>query len=199
MADENREKRELAEWFNANRDRTRISYARLAREAGVGVATLHRMSGKSTESTTFPKLPHIKAVARVFGVAPPPLFQDGDSLSTGFQEDGATRLQETRGEAFDPNISEWEVRDDAMRLMGYLPGDKVRVDASLAPRDGDAVIAQLYSPDHMTAQTALRLFRAPGYVLTASPDPRVTDAREVGKNALVMGVVVHSWRDRLAS
>lgn len=203
MVGENQEKRELAEWFNLHRERMGISYGKLSRASGVGVATLHRMAGKSTETASFPKIQHIKAVARIFGVAPPPIFQDGADYGPGFQEDGAVQVQPGKGEesngGFDPNISEWEVRDDAMRLMGYLPGDKLRVDGRLQPRDGDAVIAQLYSADHKSAQTALRLFRAPGYVLSANPDPRQADAREIGKNAIIMGVVVHSWRDRLAS
>lgn len=67
------------------------------------------------------------------------------------------------------NASVWTVKTAALQLAGIVPGDKVVLDPDAAPREGDAVIAQLYDWDRVSARTVLRLFQPP-YLVAAAAD-----------------------------
>lgn len=81
----------------------------------------------------------------------------------------------------------------AIELVGYLPGDVILVDLNATPQPGDAVIAQVYDWQKMTAQTIVRVFeRAPPVDLLV-PKSRDASLRAIvadGERVIVKGVIL---------
>jgi len=88
------------------------------------------------------------------------------------------------------------VPDASMQAKGYMDGDILKVDETMTPRDGDVVIANLYATEHRSARNAVRLFKAPDYLVTAAVDTANTEIDLAGKTARIIGVVVESIRRR---
>lgn len=124
-------------------------------------------------------------------------FSDGDAVP--FRADTPeARREQARAQALGagPGVDVWTVRSNALLLAGYLPGDQLLVDSHAADRAraGDIVLAQHYDAQTASAQTILRRFEPP-VLLSASPDPADQGALVVdGRNVLIRGVVVASWR-----
>lgn len=96
-----------------------------------------------------------------------------------------------------PGVDIWTVNTDAMRLAGYLPGDKILVDThkSEITRAGDVVIAQIYNWQSGEVKTVLRRHEPP--VLIA--DSLVEEDRRAlvvdGNNVVIKGKIVAQWRN----
>ncbi|KAB6717737.1 helix-turn-helix transcriptional regulator [Roseobacter sp. TSBP12] len=95
-----------------------------------------------------------------------------------------------------PGVDVWTINTEAMRLGGYLPGDKILLDThkSEITRAGDVVIAQIYNWQSGEVKTVLRRHEPP--VLIA--DSLVEEDRRVlvvdGNNVVIKGKVVAQWR-----
>jgi translation initiation factor IF-1 len=129
-----------------------------------------------------------KAPLELPGEAPP-----------GMAEDGVEPIQQDQEEEnWNGNITEWTVKDASMQVMGYLPGDIVKADARIQPQDGDVVVCNLYTMDGTKARTALRVFKAPSYLMPATTDAKTLEIHEVGKTAAIFGVIFEMRRTRPA-
>lgn len=95
-----------------------------------------------------------------------------------------------------PGVDVWRVKGMALALAGYLPGDWMLVDThqSERTRAGDVVIAQIYNNVEGNASTVLRRFEPP-VLVAASADPTEQRVHVVdGKNVVIRGKVIASWR-----
>ena len=189
---------EVADWLQDIRRRTNLSFDQIGERSGVNSATLYRWTDpKRTEA---PSHASLLAIAEAFGVsmpghrAPPKQFP-------GFSEAGVQRLDPPdRDLPLNPNQSWWRIRDRALELAGYLPGDQILVDQSVAPQPGDGVIAQIYDFEIGAAETVARLFAFP-VLVTRSADPACANSADLIDNARVkiMGTIVRMIRDRKSS
>lgn len=85
------------------------------------------------------------------------------------------------------------LKSNALRLDGYLPGDRLLVDLGQQPQPGDFVVLNIADEESATAETAVRLFQPPAFVPRSFE--RSYDTFVVGDNRIaVMGVVVGSYR-----
>lgn len=92
------------------------------------------------------------------------------------------------------NCDAWTVNSRSLEAVGILPGDVVLVDLSAEPRDGDAVLAQVYDFDRMKAKTVWRRFRQSGDLrllvsasFEAEPEPPLLVN---GRDVAIKGVVL---------
>lgn len=95
-----------------------------------------------------------------------------------------------------PGVDIWEVRSMALSLAGYMPGDKLLVDAHASERckAGDVVIAQIYNWHTGNASTVLRRFEPPVLVAASTqPDDQKVHVVD-GNNVVIKGKVISSWR-----
>ncbi|MGX9389787.1 helix-turn-helix domain-containing protein [Nitrobacteraceae bacterium UC4446_H13] len=92
------------------------------------------------------------------------------------------------------NCDPWTVNSRALEAIGVMPGDIVLVDLSAEPRDGDAVLAQVYDFDRMKAKTVWRRFRQSGdlrLLVSASFEPEAEPPLLVnGRDVAIKGVVL---------
>lgn len=172
-------------------DRSGLKASHLADRLGVARTTILRpLKGEGAANMGWTLLRRISAATGEPLPATPP--------GPGFREDAAPApaAEAERDRALVQllapaarNASLWTVKTDALRLAGILPGDRVVLDADLLPpRNGDAVIAQLYDWD--SARAVLRLFQAP-YLVAASPDPGQHRPITVdGNHVVIKGTIV---------
>lgn len=95
-----------------------------------------------------------------------------------------------------PGVDVWQIRSDALVLMGYMPGDLMLVDSHQAERcrPGDVVVAQRYSAINGTATTLLRRYEPPVLVAAnTTPEDRRVDIVD-GSNVIIRGKVTACWR-----
>lgn len=127
-------------------------------------------------------------------------FSDGDAApfaGQGGQAEKTRSIASALG-GDRPGVDIWTVRGTAMILGGLLPGDEILIDTHLADRAraGDVVIAQHYDAQSGSAKTLLRRFEPP-VLVAASIDPDHLRTLVVdGRNVVIRGVVVGSWRRR---
>lgn len=189
--------RKLAAWMDFHMAKRKLSQNALAEITGIGLTTIHRYCDPDSENE--PRMNNVLKLARYFGDRPPIDLGPGEAGS-GFAEDGVQLISGDPAKPdFSANLSEWLVRDSSMQVMGYMPGDIVTADANLVAKDGDVVVCNLYSMDGTTARTALRVFKAPSYLISVSPDTKDLEIHEVGKTAAIFGVIFESRRLRRAS
>lgn len=179
-------KAEFAAWLLARIDEAGLNQAKVARAIDVSRATLSRWT--KADNTSFPAYKNAAALTRLLKSTPP-----GGLDQFADDEPPADAVEPVAASA--AGARQWRVMDFSMQAAGYLPGDVVTIDARLAPLDGDAVIVELHAPG-APARRALRLWRAPGYILPAPYDPRFIEVHEAGKTAIVEGVVVETVRRR---
>lgn len=184
----------LAAWMEFHMTKRKLSQNALAKVTGIGLTTINRYC--DPESTNQPRTDYVLALARYFGDRPPIDFE-GAGDGGGYAENGVEQV--TVPATFPSNVTEWTVRDSSMQVMGYMPGDIVTADAALAAKDGDVVVCNLYSMDGTSVRTALRMFKAPSYLISASSDRKDLEIHEVGKTAAILGVIFESRRLRHAS
>lgn len=166
----------------------------LAKEAGVAQTTITRLFRDdylgAMNSTTVAK------IASVSGISAPRNLGLADSIAGGFREPEVTPLASPALVESDPHVTEWLVGGGALTLAGYVAGDRIWVHDSMAPEQGDVVLAQVYNLDSGTAETVMRLFNPP-YLTTASISledrkPLLID----GERVLIRGVIIRSERQR---
>ena len=183
----------LAGWMKLHMEKRNLSQNKLAKLTGVSLTTINRYCDPDDEHE--PRIGNIAALSRFFGEKPP--FNIPGEAGPGFAEDGVEAITiDTTAPDWEPNISEWTVKDATMQVMGYLPGDIVMADARIEAQDGDVVVCNLYSMDGTKARTALRVFKAPSYLMPATTDAKNLEIHEVGKTAAVFGVIFEMRRTR---
>jgi transcriptional regulator with XRE-family HTH domain len=169
----------------------------LAKAAQVSASTLSRALNDDRFTTG---IPTIEKVVRATGLPPPEGIgiTKGKLGTGGFREPEATPMPARSSDNdADPNLSEWRLNSRALELAGYLPGDFVELNQTLAPSGDDVVCAQVYDISRGTAETVFRIFDPP-YLVTRSLDERVSRKPLLIDNerVRVVGTVVRSWRLR---
>lgn len=95
-----------------------------------------------------------------------------------------------------PNAAPWRLRTDALESDGYLEGDIIITDASVQPRAGDVVCAQVYDVRAGAAETIFRTFEPP-FLISRSRDPNLRKPLQVDdRSVIIMGTVTQSFRTR---
>lgn len=189
--------RKLAAWMEFHMTKRKLSQNALAELTGIGLTTINRYCDPSSEHE--PRIKNVMILARFFGDRPPIDLGPGDGASA-FAEDGVEpALVDPEKPGYDANITEWTLLDGSMQSLGYMPGDRVWADAKLQPKDGEVVVCNLFAMGSKPSRNALRLFKAPSYLISASPDSKELEIHEVGKTAAIFGVIFESRRLRQAS
>ena len=178
-------------------DAKRWTANRLAKEAGLSPATVHRAMHDErfvTSTTTLDK------IARAAGMT----WQMAGARSTaqgGFAEAEATRFtaEADMPDSLKPADNEgvWRLSTRAAELAGYLPGDLVLVRQGIEARAGDLVCVQVYNLQMDTAETVWRVFEPP-YVVPRTMDPQVSPKPLLvdGERVMIWGVVLKCLRVR---
>jgi transcriptional regulator with XRE-family HTH domain len=126
-----------------------------------------------------------------------PGFSESDASPFAGKDDERRRVEEI-GKSFGqrPGVDVWRVKNMAMALAGFLPGDFLLVDTLATERvkPHDTVIAQIYNWNSGTTTTVLRRLEPP-VLVAASLDGDCQGVYVVdGNNVVVKGKVVASWR-----
>ena len=183
----------LAGWMKLHMEKRQLSQNKLAKATGISLTTINRYCDPTDDHE--PRMGNVLALSRFFGDKAP--MELPGETPPGMAEDGVEAiLADPDDESWNGNISEWTVRDTAMQVMGYLPGDIVKADARIQPQDGDVVVCNLYTMDGTKARTALRVFKAPSYLMPATTDAKTLEIHEVGKTAAIFGVIFEMRRTR---
>jgi len=171
----------------------------LAKGAGLAPSTLLRALdpalGASLERRSIDKIVH------KYGVAPPALYGEaGPGRPAGLAEPELERYEAPPGASDGPlkdTEGEWTIRNRALELVGYLPGDRVRADSAIKARPRDVVVAQILDQARGTAETVLRLYDPP-YLVTETADPacKRKPLPVDDQSVAIWGVVVRSTRAR---
>lgn len=167
----------------------------IAARSLVHKATVFRMLDPNSKVT--PTLDSVHAIASAFNEVMPTGdtgaigFHEGDAVPYDAPDDADALLAPQNA-----NQSVWTVRNRALELAGYLPGDLVLLDQAAAARPGDVVMAQIYDFARGTAETRLR--RYDGLFLSVRTlDPALVDERPIaadGERAIIMGRIVRMVR-----
>lgn len=198
-------------WFKQRQKIAGVTAEDIARELGKDRSVVSRIYiGRQRM-----KLDEAKVFARVLGVplnevldraglldqaeAQPlaPGFSESDATPFAGQEEEQRRVAEI-GRCFGqrPGVDIWRVKNAAMALAGFMPGDFLLVDTHAAERARahDTVIAQIYNWHSGAATTVLRRLEPP-VLVAASLEPDCQGVYVVdGNNVVVKGKVVASWR-----
>ena len=185
------QKADIAEWIRASMKRRGVNKSQVAKMIGVSRATMTRWC--KPNDPTQPLWENISALAAALDSSPPG-WKIINALPPAITIGGTER--QLAGPIETGTLSEWRVPDAAMQAKGYMEGDILKVDDAMMPRDGDVVIANLYATEHRLARNAVRLFKAPDYLVTAAVDTANTEIDLAGKTARIIGVVVESIRRR---
>lgn len=189
-------------WIDWLCDRTGKSDAALAKEAGLAVNYIYR---KRADGTVLGAT-QIRMLAEHWGVPGPDMYLVPGA--TGFSDEGTPFIADpTDTDALtaamiglalneNANAAAWRLRTRALENAGYVIGDVVISDASVAPRAGDAVVAQVYDMRSGTAETVFRILESP-YLIAASNDPALRKPLLVdNERVIVVGTIVNSFRGR---
>ena len=166
-----------------------------AKKCGIAPSTISR--ALDSENPTELDRTSITRIVSTFGVAGPQLW----GLAGGFAEPEleAIRLDVPlfAGDPLTENQYIKRVNSRALNLVGYMPGDELRLDMSVAPMPGDIVEAQIYDLARGTAHSALRQFDPP-YLVTRTTDPQLMTRPEYvdGQRVKIMAVVTKALRGR---
>lgn len=167
-------------WLRRILDAKHWTPHRLAKEAGLGPATVHRALH---DARFMPSLSTIEKIALASGMSlPRGLGSSASGPAPGFGEPEAVPMAESTKASppsLDPDRSVWRLVTRAVELAGYLPGDSVVVDQSVTPVAGDLVCAQVYDLGGDSAETVFRIYHPP-YLVSHSLD------RDVSRKPLVV-------------
>lgn len=186
---------EVSDWLKEIKRKTGLSFDAIGERSGVNSATLYRWMDASRSEA--PSHASLLAISEAFGI-PMPGQRSAPKPAGGFTETGVGRLDPPERELPpNPNQSWWRIRDRALELAGFLPDDQVLLDQSIQPRQGDAVIAQIYDIEAGAPETVARVFAFPALV-SRSADPAFANRVDLIDNARVkvMGTIVRLIRDR---
>lgn len=81
------------------------------------------------------------------------------------------------------------VHSPSLLLRGYAVEDRILVDMARRPREGDAVVAQIYDDESGTAETVLRILRG-GFLVAAATEERFQPLLVGDNHVQIKGVVV---------
>lgn len=186
----------VRDWITGIERRFNVSRAEIASRSNMKPSTIYRWF--DDDFSHMPSYPKLRQIADAFGIEMPGTV----APVAGFSEADATRYDSApleTSEALAPNQSDWRLGTRALELAGFVPGDVVRLDISIASRPGDAVFAQVYNLERGMAQTRLRLFDPP-YLVTRTMDPDV-NAKPLyvdGEHVVILGPIIRSTRIRPA-
>lgn len=194
MADHLRDTLVYRRWILDICRRRNLTPSELAKQAGVSTSTLTRLVYDEEFSGTLSGRT-IAKIARAARVRPPELYDaanvldhaEPDAVPVASEEEAA---KETEGAMLEYH----QITSTALQLAGYLPGDYIQVDKSVAPRPGDVVLAIKASDG--TRQTLVRIFQPP-YLIAATADPSPPPPELVDPRIQIVGVVVKAWRHRV--
>lgn len=192
-----RRKAEVAAWLQDILAKEGIKPPTFAKRmnGAVSASTLYRIL--DPEDAFVPQESTIERIEERTGYR---MRSGGELARVGFSEEGSERLEgETAGEIAptSPSQSTWRLGGRAVELAGYLPGDLLLVDQSVAPRAGDLVCAQIYDVQRGSAETVFRLFEPP-YLTTRTLDPASHAKPQLidGERCVVLGTVIRMLRRR---
>lgn len=185
---------EVRAWLRSIEQRHQITLPAIAKRADIRHSTLYRWF--DDEQYFIPSYAKIRAIADAFGEPMPgeaqpqaPVLQEGDTSPY------------VGPPLFDQSLTNNQVDKvvacRSLELIGYMPGDIIRMDAAIAPREGDAVVAQVYDRGLGYAVTRLRQWESP-HLVTRTMDPANARQRLLvdGVNVAIVGTVVRSLRIR---
>ncbi|MFT0875980.1 hypothetical protein VRZ08_05425 [Rhodopseudomonas sp. G2_2311] len=187
-------------WLERLEDHTDKDATNLARGAQIDPSTLTRF--KSAQSRTlsvltlqqlaerwqFPLDPSISGATEIRGFATEAEPYKPKNANSALM----TALDALR--SAQPGSEAWEVRSRALEAVGILPGDVVLVDPFAKPRDGDAVLAQIWDFERQKFDDAWRRISITGPIqilAAASFDPNYAGPVLVNeKDVKIKGVVL---------
>lgn len=188
------------DWLTKLESETSDSASQIARNSGLDPSTLTRF--KKPTSTRVLDTLTISQITNAYKVDPP--TDPNGAPAKGFQDEATPYRSSSSGSEIDiairaltagrNNCDPWTLRTRTLEAAGYLPGDVVLVDLSAQPRDGDAVLAQVYDFERMKAVSVWRKYRQSGdlaLLVPASFDPSLGEPLLVnGKDVSVKGVLL---------
>lgn len=191
-------------WLNWVGARTGKSDTALAKEAGQSENTLTRF--RNREGAVLSGLT-IRLICEMTGLPGPETYllpnssgfsEEATAYETGSLKGGYELLDRMIELALHDrtNSAAWVLKSTALENAGYLSGDVLITDASIAPTAGDVVCAQIYDLRRGTAETVFRLFEPP-YLIAASNDPALRKPLLVdNERVIVMATVTETFRPR---
>lgn len=190
-------------WLQLVLEQTKKSGSALAKAAGLAQTTVtnflndpdypHALSSRTIDALERASRMKFGGMPRVSGMDETEAAPFGGEPSSDLVADAVKRLigaSNTR--------APWRLISKAIEAAGYLPGDVLIVDLSIAALPGDVVCAQVYHRRRFTAETVFRVFEPP-YLLAKTFDRAASPLLAVdNENVIVKGVVVASIRPRQA-
>lgn len=191
-------------WLDWVGSRTGKSDTALAKEAGQSENTLTRF--RSRDGAVLSGLT-IRLICELTGLPGPETYLLPSSA--GFSEEATAYKLPAKHEPETliarmvalairdrSNVSTWILKSRSIEAAGYLPGDVLISDASVAPMAGDIVCAQIYDLRQATAETIFRLYEPP-YLISASNESALRKPLLVdNERVIVMGTVTETFRPR---
>lgn len=177
------------EWLEWLAERSGHTFTEIARRANKNPGTLTELRNEDKDRVLSDAT--IDDIAREYGVPGPLEFR----AIPGFTEDAVPY----RGAqvATNDTTDAWEMRANVLEALGIFAGDELHVDLSRLPRDGDVVIAQIFT-GAMSARTVFRLYREIGrfaFLTTAYHDPRQNLIEIAGmSDVAIKGVMVSATK-----
>lgn len=180
--------------------------SKLAREAGLDHSTISKFLKDPLNIAQLNSY-SVDKIAQAGGI--PPYHTEPIVQARGFAEEEAAPWSNAGDDPLKPaieairagrnGIDAWVMKSRALENAGFLPGDILMVDLNAAPADGDAVCVQLYDRAGR-AETAFRIYENP-FLVAACADPALRRPVLIdgGRQAVVLGVVIASMRQRLAA
>lgn len=177
-------------WFEGILARSGDSLNKVANKTGRNRSTFSRFLSGHTETM---QQETIELLCQVYGVNPP------DASVAGFAESDARPLEASEG-GHDPlphgsELNDWVITTDALRHLGIIPGDVLRVNPLLLPRPGDLVCAQIINFQLATADTVFRFYEPP-FLISGSHERGHRRPRMIDESVTIMGVVERQLRNR---
>lgn len=192
MTDDDETRQLIREWLAAILREREWTIEKLAVESGVSAPTLSRamnLRGKHTMSLTSAVA---IATATGFGL-PVALAHQGAHL----RDDVVPIAPKDADKSLPARVIERDVASRVLDLLGYMPGDHLRIDQAAVPRDHDVVVAN--TRDVETGRPRLILRQLDGqFLLTRSTDPdlQLTPVLVSSEGPRIAGVVVRCARQR---
>jgi len=185
-------------WIERIAAQHRINATEIARRIGASPSSITRQIKPGW--TRRPSLDILRRISTAFKSPIPPELIGTPPAGPGFGEPDVMPLAFTddEGDSFDPNLSDWEIRSNALSAPGCMPGDMIRFDARIQPVAGDIVIAQVYKIGSVGAETVMRLYMPP-FLVAAEPGIPTIRPIEVdtdGERVRIMGTMTRRWAVR---
>jgi len=184
----------IAVWIESLPAQTGLTFNAIAERANLTPGTISRAAGRDPKYGNTPSLTTIMKIITALDVPPPVVPGLSDRALVGSGPD-VERVGPV-GAQPDPGPTEWIVCGRSLLLSGYVPGDHLLVDPSIAPVSGDAVIAVVDNIRRMRSEFVLRIFVPPFIVGNTSGETIISPAVVGINNTTLHGVVVKQWRER---